>query len=57
MMGEGTFTKENYDEILAELQQHWWPVSLYAMTEANCKIFDVLSLRQQKFMSARTILG
>lgn len=25
MMGKGTFTKEDYDEILAELQQHWWP--------------------------------
>ena len=25
MMGEGTFTKEDYDEILAELQQHWIP--------------------------------
>ena len=25
MMGEGTFTKEDYDEILVELQQHWWP--------------------------------
>ena len=25
MMGEGTFTKEDYDEILEELHQHWWP--------------------------------
>ena len=24
MMGEGTFTKEDYDEILEELHQHWW---------------------------------
>ena len=24
MMGEGTFTKEDYDEILKELQQFWW---------------------------------
>ena len=28
MMGEGTFTKEDYDEILAELQQHWWPENM-----------------------------
>lgn len=25
MMGEGTFTKEDYDDILKELQQFWWP--------------------------------
>ena len=24
MMGEGTFTKEDYDDILKELQQFWW---------------------------------
>lgn len=25
MMGEGSFTKEDYDDILKELQQYWWP--------------------------------
>ena len=28
MMGEGTFTKEDYDEILEELHQHWWPENM-----------------------------
>lgn len=25
MMGEGTFTIEDYDDILEELKQYWWP--------------------------------
>ena len=25
MMGEGTFTQQDYDDIIQELQQFWWP--------------------------------
>ena len=28
MMGERSFTKEDYDEILKELHQHWWPENM-----------------------------
>lgn len=33
MMGEGTFTMEDYDKILAELQQHWWPEDMMIKDE------------------------
>ncbi|MBR1881582.1 MAG: GNAT family N-acetyltransferase, partial [Muribaculaceae bacterium] len=28
MMGEGTFTMQDWDTITQELQQHWWPTQL-----------------------------